>query len=545
MKKIVFTITAFIAFQLSIKAQQAAKINGQPFSQGDWFGSNNNESVLFKANNNIGMKIKPNGEIVFKSLDLNSSTGPNGLVLTDGQGKIYRLNFPNDASKVLLGDGTFGTFLNAGQWLTSGSNLYWNTGNVSIGSTPNSFKFNVEGDARVSNDLFVNHDLFVGGGIVISDKIQAVTEIKGWDFKVENDIQVTGSSRFNGSAQVDQNLAVVGDATFENILTAKKGVMFDALNGLKLIPPTTTSPAGFYIGSGTYQPLSTACPTPHSNFQYFATQGAYISHIGAGANPNAPLIDASLSMQCAAWNGSGYIEVEGKDNLGALNNALFLNYFCGRNTHINVGWDIPNGVDGGTVFMGAKVDLQNSLKIGWNADPTINLNTSIDLNNYTNSGNGLKLNTWNNSVKFLTINNSNFANSPFTVFANGKTQIGSGKVGSGPHSNAMLTVDGKIAAKEIQVFINPSWWADYVFEKDYKLMPLNEVEKFYKENKHLPDVPSTKEVVENGNNLAQTDATLLRKIEENTIYLVEMNKKLEKLVKENEDLKNRVKQLEK
>jgi hypothetical protein len=96
-------------------------------------------------------------------------------------------------------------------------------------------------------------------------------------------------------------------------------------------------------------------------------------------------------------------------------------------------------------------------------------------------------------------------------------------------------VNGKLSAKEIEVKLED--WSDYVFDEDYELMPLNEVESYINANKHLPDIPSVDEITENGLNLGETDALLLRKIEELTLYVIEQNKRIEKLEMENEDLK--------
>lgn len=116
----------------------------------------------------------------------------------------------------------------------------------------------------------------------------------------------------------------------------------------------------------------------------------------------------------------------------------------------------------------------------------------------------------------------------------GQTTIGGGTM-TGPHSAAMLLVNGKMVAKEI--IVTTQNWADFVFDSDYSLKPLKQVEQFYKENHHLPDVPSTAEITETGNDLAKTDAILLQKIEELTLYIVELNKKVEQLEKQNSILK--------
>jgi len=87
-------------------------------------------------------------------------------------------------------------------------------------------------------------------------------------------------------------------------------------------------------------------------------------------------------------------------------------------------------------------------------------------------------------------------------------------------------VDGKIVAKEFYVTTNINYWSDYVFEKDYRLRPICEVEEYIAEHGHLPDVPSAEEVSEQGQDLGRMDAILLRKIEELTLYVIELEKKL-------------------
>lgn len=84
-------------------------------------------------------------------------------------------------------------------------------------------------------------------------------------------------------------------------------------------------------------------------------------------------------------------------------------------------------------------------------------------------------------------------------------------------------------------------WADYVFEKNYKMLTLEEVEKFVKENKHLPNVPSADDMSKNGLDVVSSDSKLLEKIEELTLYMIQLNKDVKELKKENEALKKIVK----
>ena len=104
-----------------------------------------------------------------------------------------------------------------------------------------------------------------------------------------------------------------------------------------------------------------------------------------------------------------------------------------------------------------------------------------------------------------------------------------------------LAVNGTIHTKEVKVDLqNPMTVPDYVFENDYKLKSLQEIENYIKENKHLPEIPSAKEIEKNGLMLAEMNMHLLKKIEELTLYSIEQNKRINAQNKEIESLKDLV-----
>lgn len=109
-----------------------------------------------------------------------------------------------------------------------------------------------------------------------------------------------------------------------------------------------------------------------------------------------------------------------------------------------------------------------------------------------------------------------------------------------------MAVLGKVIAEEIKVRKQSNGWPDYVFSSTYKLPSLNEVEKFIKKNSHLPEIPSAKEIEENGLVLGEMNAKLLQKIEELTLYIIEQNKKIISLEEKNkqiESLKKEIKEI--
>jgi len=115
-----------------------------------------------------------------------------------------------------------------------------------------------------------------------------------------------------------------------------------------------------------------------------------------------------------------------------------------------------------------------------------------------------------------------FLNSGKILFNN------TGNVGIG-YSNPTqkLCVNGKILCKEVEVTLDG--WSDYVFYEGYQLKPLSEVESFINQHKHLPDVPGETDLLVNGTDLGKITAILLQKIEELTLYVIELEKKNETL----------------
>lgn len=91
-----------------------------------------------------------------------------------------------------------------------------------------------------------------------------------------------------------------------------------------------------------------------------------------------------------------------------------------------------------------------------------------------------------------------------------------------------LFVNGGILTEEVRVMLQ-SQWADYVFNEDYNLLKLEEVERFIKENKHLPNVPSAQEIAKNGIELGEMSIIQQEKIEELTLYLIQQQKEINEL----------------
>ncbi|BBM86296.1 hypothetical protein [Candidatus Uabimicrobium amorphum] len=129
----------------------------------------------------------------------------------------------------------------------------------------------------------------------------------------------------------------------------------------------------------------------------------------------------------------------------------------------------------------------------------------------------------------------------FTLAVNGRIGIGVTKLAD---AATKLAVKGKITAEEVRI-IKMDNWADFVFADDYSLLPIDELEQSIKRNRHLPDIPSEKQVKEKGIQLGEMQAKLLQKIEELTLYTIQQEKKIATVQEQKRQLEKRVQLLEK
>jgi len=181
--------------------------------------------------------------------------------------------------------------------------------------------------------------------------------------------------------------------------------------------------------------------------------------------------------------------------------------------NIALQWDVDGNVG---------IGLSNpSAKLHINADAMTGM--ILDLNHTAGFGFGIRIKTNNDWTKALTVV-GNDGYQKFVLYGNGNIAIGD-KIHT-PYS-ARLMVDGKIIAEEIEIKVLN--WADYVFVDEYKLLSIEEIENFINRNGHLPNVPSAKEIEENGMQVGEMVNTLLEKIEELTLYIIEQDKRIKEL----------------
>ena len=211
----------------------------------------------------------------------------------------------------------------------------------------------------------------------------------------------------------------------------------------------------------------------------------------------------------------------------SVNNTEAMRIGNGTNAYVGIGGITPTqmlhmnngaillqgtvpGLGGPQILFGGSSSSATSGEVGIEYDPTIHgLNFWKPYGSHGVTGGGAPI-------------------SNYLLFINDDGNVGIGGINPATINAAgyqyKLSVLGAIRANKVVVEIG---WADYVFNKNYNLLSLNEVEKYIAKNQHLPNIPSAKEIEEKGLDLGALQAKQMEKIEELTLYIIELNKKLE------------------
>lgn len=144
----------------------------------------------------------------------------------------------------------------------------------------------------------------------------------------------------------------------------------------------------------------------------------------------------------------------------------------------------------------------------------------------------------NNTFGLSYYNNDNVSTRVFAISTNGNVGVK-----TSPSTNYALSVCGRVRCDEVRV-LTPGW-CDYVFERDYGLRPLEEVKQYIDEHKHLPDVTAGSVIEAEGLEVGDMASQMIRKIEELTLYMIELNEKMKEKDRQIEELQQQVKDLKK
>lgn len=269
-----------------------------------------------------------------------------------------------------------------------------------------------------------------------------------------------------------------------------------------------------------------------SNSGFSNTSGGYNTFIGyyAGYSNTTSTHNVNIGYYSGYSNTGGYNTFLGNYS-GRSNSTGSYNTFLGYQAgYSNAGSN--------NVFIGKQAGYNESGSDKLYID---NSSTSTPLIFGNFSTNQVGINAQPNSSHTLTVGGSVYATS---IYVNGTQLIphfmtsgndlyyntGNISIGTNDPKGYKLAVAGKIISEEVVIKLQSSW-PDYVFEPTYELRPLAEVEKFLRTNKHLPEVPSALEIKENGLNTGEMNAILLKKVEELTLYIIDLEKRLKEIEK--------------
>ncbi len=386
-------------------------------------------------------------------------------------------------------------------------------------------------------------------------------------------------------AAMAQTWSGSGSATGDAYRTGNVGIGTNTPAEKLDVSGNITVPFGNFFGtSGTTYKKLIQTGWDATNFDYlsFYTAGANAAdqnekmritmngNVGIGTDiPKARLhIYESTPLNTGSWQFMPLTTVSGKTGLNAFHHSTWLQ----RNNTAYGNWldvDLVDGISIDVSFSDLNPANNNAPKTWWRRNPYEDRqnwgdgnNTYMELNkgrlginrtspsarldveendnNYisllarsTHSSDGkycIMASVTRDLTKAFTVgNNVGAYKEPFVVYGNGQTRIGIKS--STAHTNAMLTVDGKIVCKDLYVTAS-SDWPDFVFDANYKLANLNDVRDYLMANKHLPNVPTACEIEEKGINMSEMSAIQMQKIEELTLYIIQLKTELDELKKQ-------------
>lgn len=462
-----------------------------------------------------------NGMLVEGKVGFGNSNPKNKLEITHGTDGNSGLRFTNLTSSFIPATTqTSDKFLSVNQngdvvlqkiAIPALTNALSSTGNT-MANTINGSNASAPIVNSISNSFSSSNQLITTvNGVASAPITLPIPNVSEFDLSTTNEIQVltingnTVSLSLGGGSII---LPTVVDTNTDEQTLALNGNVLSILNGNSVTLPTFTN----------------------TDSQNLTMSGNTISISGGNSITIPTVVDTNTDEQTLALNGNVLSILNGNSvtlPTHTDNDSQTLT-LSGNTLSISGGNTITIPTPTFAVIPGTNTTISGNGSVATpfqiNAVDTSLYANDGAINQATTTGNNRKVNLNNRNLWFDTTNST----------AHGKLYIGSTPNYASTSGNYKLFVEGGIMTEKVKVSLRSSSnWADYVFEKDYNLMSLTEVEKFVNENKHLPGVQSAKELAENGIDIGEMQSKQMEKIEELTLYIIDQNKKL---VQQNDEI---------
>ncbi|MET0466231.1 MAG: hypothetical protein ABW007_23935 [Chitinophagaceae bacterium] len=492
--------------------------------------SNYNGLILATAQSNSNVSVITNGGGMFTVGDP-SSGGTLRLVTAGNTARMEvtsaGLVQTRDAQPLMFGVNQ-----------TEAMRIFPTTYNVGIGyTTDQSKKLSVNGTLGVAADATIN-GLTIGKGAANHVENMGVgVSVLGSNTTGSKNTAI-GYTTLSNSTTGQENTAV-GYKTLITSATASGNTAFGS-RALEYVTADNNTAVGTWagrnLGTGTgnsFFGFYTGASIGTGNYNSFFGHNIFTSGVGNAAGNNNTAVGSNIYGMGA---GSNNTIIGSNVSVGNISDNVMITDGQG-NQRIRI-------FGNGNTTLGFNSPVDDGYKLAVNGNIK---STGLILTDGNQAAGKVLTSDANGNASWQTASGGSGGASGWTDAGSGllyNTTL-SGKVGIGTSTiptGYKLAIAGNVIAEKVKVQLQ-SQWADYVFDEEYKLMPLPALEKFIRQNKHLPEIPTAAEVEKDGIDIGNNQALLLKKIEELTLHMIGQNKLVQQVIADNAKLKEEIEQL--